>query len=77
MGQDHKSALQEYMQSQNGPLPQYRLAGTLGPDHRKLFQIEVSVRGEVVASGSGASKKEAEQEAARQALERLRNLEIG
>jgi ribonuclease-3 len=77
VGEDHKSALQEYTQSRNEPLPQYRLAGTFGPDHRKVFQIEVSVRGEVVASGSGASKKEAEQEAARQALQRLRNLEIG
>src|SRR5262249_31025906 len=72
VGQDYKSALQEYLQSHDQPLPEYRLAGTVGPDHRKLFQIAVVVRGETVAQGSGASKKEAEQEAARLALEVLR-----
>ena len=72
VGQDYKSALQEYLQSHDQPLPEYRLAGTVGPDHRKSFQIAVVVRGETVAQGSGASKKEAEQEAARLALEVLR-----
>jgi ribonuclease-3 len=67
-GQDHKSALQEYLQSRDEPLPEYRLTGTLGPDHRKLFQVEVLVRGEALAEATGASKKEAEQEAARLAL---------
>ena len=42
----------------------YRLVGTLGPDHRKLFQVEVVVSGEPVAEATGTSKKEAEQEAA-------------
>ncbi len=69
VGQDYKSALQEYLQSHDQPLPEYRLAGTVGPDHRKLFQVEVVVRGEALAEGSGPSKKEAEQEAARLALE--------
>jgi ribonuclease III len=71
-GQDHKSALQEYLQSRDEPLPEYRLIGTLGPDHRKLFQVEVLVRGKALAEATGASKKEAEQEAARLALERFR-----
>jgi len=71
-GQDHKSALQEYLQSRDEPLPEYRLTGTLGPDHSKLFQVEVSVRGETLAEATGASKKEAEQEAARLALGKLR-----
>jgi ribonuclease-3 len=71
-GQDHKSALQEYLQSRDEPLPEYRLTGTLGPDHRKLFQVEVSVRGEALAEATGASKKEAEQEAARLALGKFR-----
>ena len=71
VGQDHKSALQEYLQSHDQPLPEYRLAGTLGPDHRKLFQVELSVRGETLAEATGASKKEAEQEAARLALDKL------
>src|SRR4029077_14737761 len=64
-GLDHKSSLQEYLQSNGQSLPEYRLAGTLGPDHRKLFQVEVVVRGETIASAIGPSKKEAEQEAAR------------
>ena len=72
VGQDHKSALQEYLQSRDEPLPEYRLTGTVGPDHRKLFQVEVSVRGTPLAEGSGASKKEAEQDAARSALGRLK-----
>jgi len=72
VGQDHKSALQEYLQSHDRPLPEYRLAGTIGPDHRKLFQVDVVVRGETVAQGTGPSKKEAEQEAARLALDVLR-----
>jgi ribonuclease-3 len=71
-GQDHKSALQEYLQSRDEPLPEYRLIGTLGPDHRKLFQVEVLVRGKALAEATGPSKKEAEQEAARLALERFR-----
>ena len=70
-GQDYKSALQEYLQSHDLPLPEYRVAGTLGPDHNKLFQVEVVVKGEAIADATGPSKKEAEQEAARRALEKL------
>jgi ribonuclease-3 len=69
--QDYKSALQELLQARDLPLPEYRLAGTLGPDHRKLFEIDVIVRGERLASATGASKKEAEQDAARLALDAL------
>jgi ribonuclease III len=76
VGQDYKSALQEYLQSHDQPLPEYRLAGTIGPDHRKLFQVDVVVRGAAVAQGTGASKKEAEQEAARLGLNILKG-EIG
>ena len=71
-GQDYKSALQEYLQSHDRGLPEYRLACTLGPDHHKLFQVEVMVGGEALAEASGSSKKEAEQEAARLALDKLR-----
>jgi ribonuclease-3 len=71
-GQDFKSALQELLQARDRSLPEYRLIGALGPDHRKLFEIEVIVDGERLAAGSGASKKEAEQDAARLALETLR-----
>ena len=72
-GRDDKSALQEFLQSQDQPLPEYRLAGTVGPDHRKRFQVDVLVRGDVLAQGAGTSKKDAEQEAARLALEKLRS----
>jgi ribonuclease-3 len=71
-GQDYKSTLQELLQARDLGLPDYRLVGTLGPDHRKQFQVEVAVRGEVVGEAIGSSKKEAEQEAARAALEKLK-----
>ncbi len=69
--QDYKSALQELVQARELPLPEYRLVGTVGPDHRKQFRVEVVVRGEPLAEAVGPSKKEAEQEAARVALEKL------
>ena len=68
---DHKSALQEFLQSHGRPLPQYRLTATAGPDHQKQFEVSVNVGGEAVATGRGASKKDAEQDAARQALQTL------
>ena len=70
--QDYKSALQELVQARELPLPEYRLVGTLGPDHRKQFQVQVVVNGEPLAESTAGSKKEAEQEAARLALEGLR-----
>jgi ribonuclease III len=72
VGRDYKSALQEHLQSRDMSLPEYRLAGTIGPDHRKQFQVEVVVGGETLSSAIGPSKKEAEQESAKLALERLR-----
>ena len=71
-GQDFKSALQEHLQAADRPLPEYKLTGTMGPDHRKQFQVALLVNGEYLAESVGPSKKEAEQEAARLALERLR-----
>src|SRR5262245_14673356 len=49
-GFDHKSSLQEFLQSHDKPLPEYRLARTIGPDHQKLFEIEVVVGGEPIAT---------------------------
>jgi ribonuclease-3 len=69
--EDWKSALQEYLQSGGRGLPVYRLAGELGPDHRKSFVVEIVVDGDVVATAEGRSKKEAAQAAAKAALERL------
>jgi ribonuclease-3 len=71
VGRDYKSALQERLQALGRPLPEYRLAGTAGPDHRKLFTIEVVVGGDVLGSALGRAKKEAEQEAARLAIAKL------
>jgi ribonuclease-3 len=68
---DYKSALQERLQALGRPLPHYRLAGESGPDHQKRFHVEVVVAGEVRGAATGRAKKEAEQDAARQALASL------
>jgi ribonuclease III len=52
-------------------LPRYATVRETGPDHQKLFEVELSIQGEVVGVGSGRSKKEAEQQAAKQALQQL------
>ncbi len=70
-GQDFKSALQEHLQAVDRPLPEYRLIASIGPDHRKQFQVGVFVDGAQIADAMGPSKKEAEQEAVRLALTRL------
>jgi ribonuclease III len=67
-GPDHKSRLQEALQALGRPLPRYRVAGEVGPEHRKMFHVEVLVAGEVLAQGVGRTKKDAEQEAAQAAL---------
>jgi len=69
--EDWKSAFQEWSQANGRGLPHYRLASVEGPDHRKQFDVEVLVGGEVVARASGRSKKEAEQQAAKAALSRF------
>jgi ribonuclease-3 len=68
---DRKSALQEFLQGRGQPPAEYRVVGESGPDHQKKFRIEVWVAGVCMASGEGSTKKEAEQRAARTALERL------
>lgn len=68
---DHKSLLQERLQGRGDPVPEYLVVGEEGPSHRRRFRIQCLVRGEVVSEGEGFSKKQAQQEAARQALERI------
>lgn len=68
---DFKSALQERLQARRHGLPDYRTVGEDGPDHAKVFHVEVSLCGIVLASSSGRSKKDAEQDAARRALDVL------
>lgn len=68
---DRKSALQEFLQGRGRPPAEYRLAAESGPDHQKIFTIEVWVDGQRMAASEGSTKKEAEQRAARSALEQL------
>ncbi|MBQ1170332.1 MAG: ribonuclease III [Oscillospiraceae bacterium] len=68
---DYKTKLQELVQQKKNQVLSYRLAGQSGPDHDKQFDVEVSLNGSVVGSGSGSSKKRAEQMAARSAIEKL------
>lgn len=68
---DYKTALQELVQRQADQVLTYRMAGEAGPDHAKTFQAEVLLNGRILGTGSGHSKKEAEQAAARSALEVL------
>jgi ribonuclease III len=70
--QDYKSALQELLQSQGQPVPDYVVVAEEGPSHRRRFRVECVVSGRAVASGEGWSKKAAQQDAARQALDALR-----
>lgn len=71
---DHKSTLQERLQARALPPPRYGVVREHGPDHRKIFTVELRIRsaeGEQVYQAEGSTKKEAEQDAARQALEKL------
>lgn len=66
---DYKTALQEIIQKNPGEKLEYRLVGSSGPDHDKHFKVEVCLNSNVIGKGGGRSKKEAEQQAAREALE--------
>lgn len=65
---NYKSMLQEYVQGEFKTHPQYRISSEYGPDHQKMFTVEVVVSGKTYGRGHGSNKKEAEQEAARDAL---------
>ncbi len=71
MTRDYKTALQELVQRESGQVLAYRLIGQSGPDHAKVFTVEVDLNGKAVGRGTGHSKKEAEQMAARSAVEML------
>lgn len=68
---DYKTQLQELVQQKKNQVLSYALVGQSGPDHDKQFDVEVSLNGAVVGRGSGSSKKRAEQDAARTAIEKL------
>ncbi len=68
IGQDYKTLLQEEVQNRLKLSPRYRVVSEKGPDHEKIFEIEVSIGAEIYARSSGRSKKEAEQSAAKETL---------
>jgi ribonuclease-3 len=82
---NYKSALQEHLQASRAGSPVYRVKSESGPDHRKRFLVEVRLKvaegepGKQLARGMGSTKKNAEQDAARRALERLQaeQLKVG
>jgi ribonuclease III len=69
---DFKSRLQEYMQKKYKMPPTYLVVGEDGPDHAKIFSLEVRMNKKLLGSGEGRSKKEAEQAAAKEALKKLK-----
>ncbi len=70
-----KALLQEYTQSLTKETPKYRLVENSGPAHKRIFTVEVSYNGEVIAQAEGSSKKEAEQKCAYLACQKLGVLE--
>jgi ribonuclease-3 len=67
-----KGELQELLQARSSQAPEYRVVSTSGPDHDRVFECTVLHEGRELARGSGKSKKDAESEAARKALENLK-----
>jgi ribonuclease-3 len=67
--EDFKTQLQEVSQKKYHTTPQYNLVGSSGPEHQKIFEVEVILNGKILAKASGKSKKIAEQNAAQKALE--------
>jgi ribonuclease III len=65
---DYKTRLQEWCQKEYDTLPHYVIVRETGPDHQKTFEVQLTVRGDVLGVGMGRTKKEAEQMAAKQAL---------
>ena len=68
---DYKTALQELVQQKKNQVLTYVLTGESGPDHDKRFEVEVRLNGNPIGTGSGSSKKRAEQDAARCAMEKM------
>jgi len=69
---DYKSKLQEYCLSVGKSVPRYKVDNEYGPEHKKTFEISVWINNENISSGSGMSKKEAEQLAAQNAITDLK-----
>ncbi|MDR2664943.1 MAG: ribonuclease III [Oscillospiraceae bacterium] len=69
---DYKTALQEFVQRKGGQSLIYHLTDETGPEHDKIFAVEVRLNGETIGAGTGRSKKIAEQNSAREAMGRLK-----
>ena len=69
---DYKTILQEIFQSRYKKTPEYILTAERGPDHDKIFEVSVKINKKVVGTGTGKSKKEAEKNAAKEALDSLK-----
>lgn len=69
--EDYKTQLQELAQSRYKTVPVYHLGKEQGKKHERLFEVEVRLAGQLLGKGSGRTKKEAAQKAAREALEKL------
>jgi ribonuclease-3 len=75
ISRDYKTEFQELAQALRGATPKYILKESSGPDHDRVFTVETNIGGECLGEGSGRSKKEAEQAAARQGYARLKSVE--
>jgi ribonuclease-3 len=71
LDRDYKTQLQELAQSRLRVSPRYRVVAEHGPDHSKVFEVELELKGDVIGRGVGRSKKDAEQAAAKLAMERM------
>ena len=67
----YKNRLQQYTQAEYGSIPVYEIISEIGPSHKKIYEVNVSFQDKVRGYGKGTSKKRAEQNAARDALEKL------
>lgn len=68
---DHKTRLQEMVQARWKVTPRYRLMSAIGPDHAKVFEVQVELNGDVISKATGSSKKQAEQNAALHAIQSI------
>lgn len=68
---DYKTRLQEITQAKFGEVPTYNVVRESGPDHKKEFEVEILVKGEMIAKALGSSKKEAQQNVAQLAMEKI------
>lgn len=68
---DHKSLLQEHSQELFRCIPRYKVRRALGPDHERVYEVDLVINGEVFSVGTGRNRKEAEQSAAKAALTKL------